>query len=86
MTYEVLQDIDPNNTVNIGGARCLFGCNTKLSLIHAKCPDPLYTIYAAIRAPIDTVITLRKDDDRGRSRKITPADIRYMELTLEEDG
>ena len=27
MDVIVLQDIDPNNTVNIGGARCLFGCN-----------------------------------------------------------
>ena len=28
----------------------------------------------------------KNDEDRGRSRKITPADIRYMELSLEEDG
>ena len=26
----MLQDIDPNNTVNIGGARCLFDCNRKV--------------------------------------------------------
>ena len=32
----MLQDIDPNNTVNIGGARCLFGCNISLLILYVR--------------------------------------------------
>ena len=40
----VLQDMDPNNTVNIGGARCLFCWNTTQARTDPAMPTMLYKV------------------------------------------